>query len=132
MVELISGLGSKLGFRVRSQVKDLPHSIWLDENDTPRYVLYLSASALLGKFILEVHPKPARCIIVVPGGRANLVMFKLNRDPRLKNIFEQDWYFLKYRHARQLAHNPSLTTDNLESQLVLDPLTYTETQLRMF
>jgi len=132
MVELISGLGSKLGFRVRSQLKDLPHSIWLDENNTPRYVLYLSASALLGKFFLEVHPKPARCIIVVPGGRANLVMFKLNRDPRLKNIFEQDWCFLKYRHARQLAHNPSLTTDTLESQLVLDPMTYTETQLRMF
>lgn len=132
MVELVSGLGSKLGFRVRSQVIDTPHSVWLDEKDIPRYILYLSASALLGKIFLEVHPKPARCIIVLPGGRANLVMFKLSRDPRLKNIFEQGWSFLKYRHVRQLAQNPTLTKANLESQLVLDPLTYSETQLRMF
>jgi hypothetical protein len=132
MAALISGLGNELGFRVQMQTEDPPKSIWLDKNEKPLYVFYFSASALLGKFLLEIEPIPTSGIIVLPGGRANLVMYKLSRDPRLQKIFDQGWRFLKYRHARRLANNSSLTADNLESQLILDPLTYNETQLRMF
>ena len=132
MAELVNGLGKKLGFKIKSQEDDIPQSIWLDENETPRYILYLSASALLGKFLEEAKPSSAHRVILLPGGRANLVMFKLNRDPRLRKFFEHGWSFLKYRHARQLANSLSLTANSLESQLDFDPLTYSETQLRMF
>lgn len=132
MTELANGLGKKLGFNVNSESEGIPQSIWLDDNKIPRYIVYITASALLGKFLLEADPTPAHRIILLPGGRANLVMFKLNRDPRLKIFFENGWSFLKYRHARQLANSPSLTTINLESQLDFDQLTYSETQLRMF
>lgn len=132
MTELVNGLGRKLGFLVKSQDDGTSKSIWFDENETPRYIFYISASALLGKFLLEAKPPPALRVILLPGGRANLVMFKLNQDPRFKKYFEHGWGFLKYRHARQLANSSSLTTNNLESQLDFDPLTYSETQLRMF
>jgi hypothetical protein len=132
MSELVNGLGKNLSFIVKSDFEDIPKSIWLDDDETPRYILYISASAILGKFLSEAAPTPAHRLILLPGGRANLVMFKLNRDPRLKIFFENGWSFLKYRHARQLAKNPSLTAINLESQLQFDPLTYSETQLRMF
>jgi len=132
MSELVNELGNKLGFKVNSESEGIPKSIWLDDIDTPQYILYISASALLGKFLWEVNSTPAHRIVLLPGGRANLVMFKLNRDPRLKIFFENGWSFLKYRHARQLANSPSLTAISLESQLQFDPLTYSETQLRMF
>jgi len=132
MSELVNELGINLGFEVRSESEGIPHSIWLDEDGKPRYMLYVSASAILGKFLLETDPTPAHRVILLPGGRANLVMYKLNRDPRLKKFFDDGWRFLKFRHARQLANSPSLTALNLESQLEFDPLTYSETQLRMF
>jgi hypothetical protein len=59
-------------------------------------------------------------------------MYKLQRDPRLQQIAKHSWQFVKYRQIRQLAKSPFLTSENLEDQLGLDPLTYTETQLRMF
>ena len=132
MSELVNGLGNKLGFIVNSESEGIPQSIWLDDDETPRYIIYISASAILGKFLSETSPTPAHRVILVPGGRANLVMFKLNRDPRLKIFFENGWRFLKYRHARQLANSPSLTAITLGAQLDFDPLTYSETQLRMF
>jgi hypothetical protein len=132
MSDLANGLGKKLGFKIKSESEGIPKSIWLDDDETPRYIIYITASALLGKFLSEVDPTPAHRVILLPGGRANLVMFKLNRDPRLKIFFENGWSFLKYRHARQLANSPSVTAINLESQLDFDPLTYSETQLRMF
>ncbi|MFC1997866.1 hypothetical protein ACFLXI_09760 [Chloroflexota bacterium] len=132
MVDLITELGNKLGFRVQTQEEESPYCIWLEQHDSPRYAFYFSASALLGKFLLKIDPTPASGILVLPGGRANLVMFKLGKDPRLQKLFERRWTFLKYRHARQLANNSTLTADNLESQLGLDLLTYSETQLRMF
>jgi hypothetical protein len=132
MSDLANDLGKKLGFKVESKNEGIPHSIWLDDDEKPRYILYVSASAVLGKFLSEVDASQAHRVILLPGGRANLVMFKLNRDPRLRNFFENGWSFLKYRHARQLANSSSLTTINLELQLEFDPLTYSETQLRMF
>jgi hypothetical protein len=132
MVEMISGIGNQLGFSVRTTMKELPKSTWQDKKGKHRFRFYISASAILGKFLAMDKLRSERNVIVLPGGRANLVMFKLNRDPRLKKFIEQNFTFLKYRHARQLANNPSLNLDNLESQLALDPITYSQTQLRMF
>jgi len=137
MLFAISELGENLGFRVQSSEQDVSQSnvltsIWSTKNRKNRYTFFFSASALLGKYLVKQQPAPTRGIIVMPGGRANLAMFKLHRDPRLQKIFEQGWQFLKFRQARQLAQNTTLTAETLESQLDLDPLTYAETQMRMF
>lgn len=133
MTKLISGLGEQLGFRVNeNEVESGFQSTWFDESGDERYAFFFSASALLGKYIINVDPSPACGIIVLPGGRANLVMFKIRRDPRLQSSIQEKWRFIKYRHARQLASSSTLDRENLDSQLDLDPLTYDETQLRMF
>lgn len=132
MVNTISELGKKLGFTIESHITENPQCIWIEKYGVAKYVFYFSASALLGKFLVEEDPSPACGVIVIPGGRANLVMFKLRRDPRLQKVFEQGWQFLKYRQARHLANSATLTAENLEAHLVLDPLTYSETQMRMF
>jgi hypothetical protein len=132
MGHLISELGQNLGFHVQKLETDSPQFLWVDRNGTPKYSFFVSASGLLGKFLLSQELSPSRGVIVLPGGRANLVMFKLREDARLKQISDKNWLFLKYRQARQLANNPAFPADRLEMQLGLDPLTYSETQLRMF
>jgi hypothetical protein len=58
-------------------------------------------------------------------------VFKLRRDPRLRQAIEAGWRFLKFRHARLLAESPSLARENLDEQLALDPLTETQEQMRL-
>jgi hypothetical protein len=132
MAYAVSELGANLGFSIQTTEGDLIKSTWLGEKDIARFMFYFSASALLGKYLINEQPASARDVIVLPGGRANLVMLKLRRDPRLQKIFEQGWQFLKFRQVRQLAQTTTLTVDSLEAQLGLDPLTYSETQMRMF
>jgi len=71
-------------------------------------------------------------LIVLPGGRANLVAFKLQRDPRLRQAVEEGWRFVKYRQVRWLAENPALSIESLDEFLAQDSLTYDAPQLRLF
>jgi hypothetical protein len=86
----------------------------------------------MGK-ITQVKKLPKPGVIVLPGGRANLVAFKIAHNPALRNTLQNDgWQFLKYRHLRYLDSNPALTLENLAEQFKLDPMTYTEPQIRLF
>ncbi|MFH1636743.1 MAG: hypothetical protein ABIG63_22400 [Chloroflexota bacterium] len=132
MAALITKLGQRLGF-VTIQGKDSPPSIqWANLDQQPQYVFYLSASAVLGKIIMSHQPRPAQALVVLPGGRANLVAYKMKRDPHIRQIVDQSWQFIKYRHLRQLAESNTLNRENLDAQLALDPLTYAEPQIRLF
>ena len=129
---MITEMGEKLGFEVQLQANDENSCVWLIENAQPKYIFYISASALLGKYLIHQKITQGRGLIIIPGGRANLVMYKLHHDPRLRQMSESNWQFIKYRQVRQLAASSTLTAENLDDQLSLDPLTYAETQLRMF
>jgi hypothetical protein len=69
---------------------------------------------------------------LLPGSRANLVLYKLRRDLRLSKAFNPStgsWQFLKFRHLRSLADNPLLNRDNLDQLFQLDP--HADAQLRL-
>ncbi len=72
---------------------------------------------------------PERRLIVLPGGRAGLVEYKLRRDQRLRAVLGQGWRFVKFRQVRWLAENESLRRDNFEELLELDPLSNRDPQL---
>ena len=69
-------------------------------------------------------PEPARRrFLVLPGGRASLVEFKLRRDPRLRRALrEQGWAIVKYRQIRRMLIDAGLTRVTLEPSLAHDPL----------
>jgi hypothetical protein len=71
----------------------------------------------------------ARRMIVLPGGRARLVEYKLSRDPRLRSALQESWRLIKFRHLRRLADDLSLVRENLERLLDLDPLANRDPQL---
>jgi hypothetical protein len=129
--QILIKLGKNLGFR--SDLKNSLHNVvlWRNDENKAAYSFFISASAILGKFILKIPDLNGKSIIVIPGSRSNLVIHKLNQNQYFQNLIEKSWQFVKYRHVRQLAENPNLTRNIINEQLLLDPLTYAKPQMRL-
>ena len=128
ITSLINHLAVTLEYR---QEGDKP-LLWIDKNGEVVFAWYVTASAMIGEFILGVKRPAKSSLIVMPGGRANLVAYKLQQDPRLRQSMEEGWRFVKFRQVRWLAHNPSVTRASLDSLLTQDSLTFETPQLRLF
>ncbi len=134
---LLASVGQRLGFRLPLPAAPAEASgrqpvIWADAAERPQYWFFPIASAVIGEVLLQSETPPARSLIVLPGGRANLVLFKLRHDPRLAHLCQAGgWRFLKFRHLRWLGESPLLSQQNLDESLNLDPLTYATPQLRL-
>jgi hypothetical protein len=124
---MIEAVGTRLGYSTRRDEKLL----WWEENGQVQYVLYVLASALIGRAMSETPYLPDQAIIVIPGGRAALIAYKTQRDPalaaRLKN-----YRLVKYRLLRTLFEVPVLTRETFEEQISSDPLEKSTTQMIMF
>jgi hypothetical protein len=115
-------LGKRLGFKVRKN--DDWDVRWLEEKQEA-YVFAISATTALAAHLLikrEAGERTQRCLIL-PGGRAQLVAFKLQRDPRLARAVEVgEWQFIKFRHLRRLIAEEELDRHALKTVLGLDPI----------
>jgi hypothetical protein len=120
-------LGYRLGFspQVENPV------IWRDSGDLTRLAFFVTPFAKLGEIVFSSRSSPERSIIVVPGARANLIMYKLRHNPYLRQEIDRGWRFLKFRYLRHLMESPSLREENLDTLLGLDPLTETPAQMRL-
>jgi hypothetical protein len=124
--KLLDQIARQLGFQ--SEGED--PLLWKDTRGDTAAVIHLQASAVVGQILLSPAPQAPQRWIVLPGGRANLLAYKLASDPRFKQAAER-WRFIKYRQVRYLAESPLLSLDFLDEQLSLDPLTYAAPQMRM-
>lgn len=125
--KLLCHLGSRFGY---TQSGNSP-LLWLDQNGKPHYAFHIVASSIISRFVYAPPPAPHN-IIVLPGGRSNLLRFKLDRDPRL-NRAAQNWQFLKFRHLRQLAERPDVTLEEWDRLLNADPPRWEKaTQMTIF
>jgi len=107
---------------------------WTDKMGNLDFLFYPTITTSFGEIVLFSGQPPRKGIIVLPGSRANLVIYKLQRDPRLSKAFnptQGNWQFLKFRHLKSLAENPLLNRENFDQLLMLDPLTYSTPQLRL-
>jgi hypothetical protein len=145
MVRLIIDLGQRLGFQAQlaSRESGFPGNRieWITSGGT-NYTFYITASAVLGKLLFSRGPLIASLhqtstgqslqqIIVVPGSRAGLVLYKVKADARLRIALESGWKLIKYRHMRRLSGNESLTVQSLDQQLDLDPLLNEDPQMQL-
>ena len=94
-----------------------------------RWQAALSEALALGQQV-----KDARPYLVIPGGRAALVSYKLAHNPLWQQGVEQGgWRFIKYRHVRQLLSEPEVDEYALQTIVGLDPIVEKETaQLSLF
>lgn len=139
---LIHRLGERLGFE--TQVRPCTTTpdgqpvqytfCWVSRSGLPQFWLFPIVSAVIGETILQSSVPAAKSLIILPGSRANLVSYKLRRDPRLARLCDAvqgGWRFIKFRHLRWLEGNPLLSGENFAELLSLDPLTYSTPQLRL-
>ncbi len=128
MRKLLVDLGARQGYLNQGE-KPL---LWVDEQEQIAFAIYVLASATFSELIFA-NPHPADCsLIVLPGACANLAVFKLKRDPRLRQAIDQGWRFIKFRHLRRLVESPVLNRQNFTEMLTLDPLTDAPSQMRLF
>lgn len=132
--QFIRQIGRHLGFictdRKNSSLKS--YISWMEDASNLDYWFFPTTSAAIGEIILSDDQPPYRGFIVLPGSRANLLVYKLRRDPRVSKAFNPTlgiWRFLKFRHLRSLAESPLLNRENLDQLLGLDPLTFSTPQL---
>jgi hypothetical protein len=123
MAELLRGLGAGLGFSVDQQGR----SLWFDGPGKRRFQFLIQESAFIHP-VLSAAPE-GTWRAVVPGGRAALVVEKARRDPRLAAWLRPGGRAIKYRHVRRLADDTTVTAENLEERLAIDPPEHQDPQM---
>ncbi len=111
-------LGERFGFRL-SGVNPLEFH---EAQDAPPIRFFLITSAAFGRYLLDPRLDPSHAWVVLPGGRASLVEYKMRRNWLLRQAVENGWRFLKFRHVRRMLDDALLRRESLEERLGLDPL----------
>jgi hypothetical protein len=132
IVKHLVALGKRMGYRA---VKQQPFDVvWLDGQTVRsafvvRWQAVVSDMAALGRAC-----DGASMYLVIPGGRAALVSYKLAHNPLWQRTVDRDgWWFIKYRHIRQLIAQPEVDEYSFRTVVGLDPIVERETaQLPLF
>lgn len=120
LAAILMTTGEKFGLRVRREAASV---IWENEQGEPQYAYHLISGTALSPFVLDpAQPENATKVLVLPGGRARWLLYRLRQDPRLEAAFESRWFILKYRHLRWLAAREWVTLDLWAELLDDDPL----------
>ncbi len=125
-------LGRRLGYQAKVQAPF--DAAWFDGEEV-RAVFAVRWQALLDEALsLGNQAAGARFYLVIPGGRSELVSFKLNRNPLWQEAVDKaGWWFVKYRHVRQLVDQPEVDEYTLRTIVGLDPIVEREAaQLPLF
>ena len=125
----LSALGNQLDYSAQRDPENPRLFRWL-EHGQPVYFFTILASAVAGSILRQDPPPPAKNCLVLPGGRAGLLAYKLSRDPGLRSLAEA-WRILKFRQLRRLAGTAGLTRDQLEKEFSGDPIEPPE-QMKLF
>jgi hypothetical protein len=125
IIAQLLALGRRLGYGSRRW--DPFDAAWL-EGEVVRALFVVRWRAAVSE-LLALGPQPAggpssaRVYLVIPGGRAALVSYKLGHNLLWQRAVEEvGWRFIKYRHVRQLAAQDEVDEYQLRTIVGLDPI----------
>jgi hypothetical protein len=121
ILQEVRALGGRLGYRAGSL--DPFDVAWFQDREV-RAVFCVRWQATL-RTVLDLGDQAAgaRPYLVIPGGRAPLVNYKLTHNPLWQQVVDQTgWRFIKYRHVRQLAAQADVDEYALRTIVGLDPI----------
>ncbi|NJN79888.1 MAG: hypothetical protein HC797_05110 [Anaerolineales bacterium] len=98
------------------------------EKKKPAKKFYVLASALVNKALEQADEQT---VLVIPGGRAELLAYKQDRDPSLKERLKKH-RLVKYRLLRSLLEVTMLTRETFKEQIASDPVEKSTRQMMMF
>ncbi len=116
----LDAIAQRLGYSSLRQTSPQRLVLWQAAGKTV-LAFYLVASAVAGRILLQNPYPPESCHLVLPGGRAGLLAYKLQRDPALKSIADR-WHVVKFRALRRLAEMEPLDLQEWEKELSSDPI----------
>ncbi len=102
-----------------------PASLVWQQNGQPTFAFAVSLQALVHPWLSTPPEALASCprCVVLPGGRAELLDFKLRRCPWWRErLAWAGWDFVKFRYVRELAALPDLTLAGFRARIGLDPI----------
>jgi hypothetical protein len=132
IVDALLALGERLGYRAAVWA---PFEVAWFEDGRPRAAFVVRWRAALSEVLtLDEQLEGPKPYLVIPGGRAALVSYKLAHNPLWQRAVEKaNWRFIKYRHVRQLAGEPDVDLYALQTIIGLDPIVEKErAQLPLF
>jgi hypothetical protein len=138
MIEHLLALGQRLGYQAEPEE---PFDVAWRQGEQVQAVFVVRWQAALGEalqvsdsLIAGEWAEGARRYLVIPGGRAALMNYKLAHHPLWQQaVNEAAWRFIKYRHVRQLVSQPEVDEYALQTIVGLDPIVEREqVQLPLF
>lgn len=121
IVKDLLALGRRLGYRA---IAWGPFDVAWFEGELARAVFVVRWRAALNQVLALVHEAGGAVPhLVIPGGRAALVSYKLAHNPPWRETVDgAGWRFIKYRHVRQLVVQEEVDEYSLQTIVGLDPI----------
>jgi hypothetical protein len=122
-------LGTRLGYTLQRDDNTPRLLRWL-ENGKTLYNFHLLVSAVVERLLRQDPTPSVHNFLILPGGRAGLLAYKLERDPGLRSIAGR-WHILKFRHLRRLVGMSRITRAQFDREFSGDPIEPPE-QMKLF
>ena len=127
MGSMLQRIGKRLFYTADLVTEQKIH--WLDVDRNIKYTFLILTTAIISPILFDEGNSPQNSIILLPGSRSNLIIYRIMTNHLLKEIIEKGWRFVKFRHIRRLAEDEQLTKTDFLKQITLDPLQHREPQL---
>jgi hypothetical protein len=116
--EQLRTLGETYGYHVQGGVVQE----WRENHQT-MYAFVIQSTGIISPHVFGANTPTRSRFLVLPGGRAGLLEYKLRHDPRLHEALAHgNWQIVKYRQVRRLLADKAMTRAGLEPALGADPL----------
>jgi hypothetical protein len=122
----ILSLGEKLGFQPEVSEEMI---LWIDKSGVPSAQWRVRTTAALKDLLIrEPHPS---LYLAIPGGRVNLLLYKIKANPIYQQHFSPFWRIIRFRQIRWLIQQPNINLQLFEESFTFDPLNYENPQLQL-
>jgi hypothetical protein len=132
-IALIRSQIEQIGKRLNYQVINQDPILWQAKGSSkPKFCFHVFSSAILSKHIDQGALAVEFNVLVIPEKRLNLLAYKQQRNPLIKNSLNQDYLIVKFPLISDLHANPLLTHDLFMEQIRVEPPEYRSSQLALF
>ncbi|PWH16010.1 MAG: hypothetical protein DDG59_10150 [Anaerolineae bacterium] len=122
----------KIGHHLGYTTKDDDCILWLDPVNRPAALWSIQPTAALRVLLTASQKQEVKTYLVIPGSRVNLLMYKLQQYPFLKQQVGKRIHVIRFRQIRWLVSQPNIHPDLFDAWLNTDPIQYRSSQLSLW